>query len=108
MIPDALHEGHVACPPRTPLSTPTPEAAPWVPQDPTHKRAAEAGRNRQRRQKAFLITGQPGLRYVRRILAGEAAGNSGNLGRSGAMPTNLARLLELSVTRNVETASRFE
>ena len=70
--------------------------------DPAHKRAAEGGKFRQRRNGAkfsFLNTGQLGLAYLWYIEAGEIAGARNNSG----CPIHL---LELLVAQNLETASR--
>ena len=45
---------------------------------------------------------------MRYSVAGEIVGAWGNLGGLGEMFTNLAHLLELSVARNMEAASRFD
>ena len=42
------------------------------------------------------------------MVAGEIAGAWGNFGGSGALLTNLARFLELSIIQNMEAAPRFE
>ena len=55
-----------------------------------------------------LFAGQLAMGYVRYIGPGEVSGSRGKLGGMGAMPTDLAHLLELSILRNMETAPRFE
>ena len=45
---------------------------------------------------------------MRYIVAGEIAGARGYFGGFGALSTNLARLMELPIVRNMEAASRFE
>ena len=108
---EALYEGSKAIPPYTPFVAPKLWEAPWTLQDPAHKRAIEAERNRQKRnavKTSFLNTGQLCLAYLRYIVAGELAGAWTKFGGLGAMLTNLASILELSVLQNMETACRFE
>ena len=107
----AIYEGSKATPPYTPFVAPKLWDAPWTIQDPAHKRAIEAERNRQKRNSvktSFLNTGQLALAYLRYITAGELAGAWSNFGGLGAMLTNLAAILELSVLQNMEAACRFE
>ena len=107
----ALYEGSKAIPPYIPFVAPKLWEAPWSLQDPAHKRAGEAERSRQKRNAAktsFLNTGQLALAYLRYIIAGELSGAWTKFGGLGAMLTNLASILELSVLRNMETACRFE
>ena len=68
-------------------------------------------KNRKKRnavQTSFLNTGQLALANLRYIAAGGLAGARTKFGGFGAVLTNLASSLELSVIENVETACRFE
>ena len=108
---EALYEGSKAIPPYIPFMAPKLWEAPWTLQDPAHKRAAEAERSRQKRnavKTSFLNTGQLALAYLRYIIAGELSGAWTKFGGLGALLTNLASILELSVLQNMETACRFE
>ena len=108
---EALRGGSKATPPYTPFLAPKLGESPSAPHDPARKRAFEAGGNRQERNAAkpsFLNTGQLALAYLRYIIAGELAGAWNKFGGLGALSTNLASILELSVIRNMETARRFE
>ena len=57
---------------------------------------------------SFLNTGQLALAYLRYIVAGGIAGVWTKFGRLGALLTNLASTMELSIVQNMETASCFE
>ena len=105
-----MNGGHNACPPYIPFVPPNLGEAPWAKRDPVHGRAAEAERARQRPspKSSLLKTGQLALAYLRYIIAGEIAGARAKFGWLRAMLTNLARLLGLSVMRNMGAASRFE
>ena len=108
---EAMYEGSKAIPPYIPFVAPKLWEAPWALQDPTHKRAAESERSRQKRnavKTSFLNTGQLALTYLRYIMAGELSGAWTKFGGLGAMLTNLASIMELSVLQNMETACRFE
>ena len=106
----AMYEGSKAIPPYIPFVAPKLGEAPWTLQDPAHKRAAETERSRQTRnavKTSFLNTGQLALSYLRYIIAGELTGAWTKFGGLGALLTNLASILELSVLQNMETACRF-
>ena len=108
---EAMYEGSKAVPPYIPFVAPRLWEAPWALQDPAHKRAAESERSRQKRnavKTSFLNTGQLALAYLRYIIAGELSGAWSKFGGLGALLTNLASILELSVLQNMETACRFE
>ena len=49
LLSEALHEGSQDCPPFVPILPPTLGEAPRAPQDPAYRRAAGAGKVRQRR-----------------------------------------------------------
>ena len=111
LFPEALREGSRATPPHTPFLAPTLGDSPWALQDPARKKAFEAEKSRQRRnalKTSFLNTGQLALAYLRYIVAGELAGYWAEFGGLGAILTHLASTIELSITKNVKTASRFE
>ena len=57
---------------------------------------------------SFLDIGRLALAHLRYIIAGELAGARAKSGGLGALLTNLASAIELSVIQNMETASRFE
>ena len=57
---------------------------------------------------SFLYTGQLALADWRYVVAGEIGGAWETFGGFGALLTNLATLMELSVIRNVRTANRYE
>ena len=111
MFPEAPHEGPHTTPPYTPFLAPKLGESPWSLQDPARKRAFEAEKNRQKRnavKTSFLNTGQLAVACLRCIIAGEIVGAWAKFGGLGALLTNLASLVELSVIQNMETASRFE
>ena len=75
------------------------------------KRAAEAEKARQRRndvKASFVNTGVLALACARYIVAGEIARAWEHFGGFGALLANLAHLVELSIGRNMGTASLFE
>ena len=111
MFSEALREGSKRRPPFTPFLAPRLGESSWALQDPARERASEAEKNRQKGNAvmtSFLNTGQLALVYVRYIIAGELAGGWTKFGGLGALLTNLATELDLSIIRNMETASRFE
>ena len=55
-----------------------------------------------------MTTGQLTLSYLRYVVPGEIAGAWELFGGFGALLTNLAHLMELSIARNLEAASRLE
>ena len=55
----------------------------------------------------FLNSAQLAPHYLRYIVAGEVAGAWWKRGGVGAAQTHLAHLIELSITQNMETASRY-
>ena len=100
-----------ACPPYAPFFPPKLGDAPSAPQDPARGRAADADEARRRRNEvetSFLDTGKPALSHLRYIAAEEIAGHREKFAGSGTLLSNSVSLLELSVSRNVATASRFE
>ena len=89
----ALREGFKSTPPHTPFLAPKINEAPLALQGPTHKRATEAERSRQKRndvKTSFLNTGQLALALLHYIIAGEIAGAWAKFGGLGALLTNLA------------------
>ena len=93
----SMQEGGMADPPYTPFLTPKLSEAPWAPQEPPRKRAAEAERSRERQCGDYSFsqhwTARPSLPLIHRS------------GRSGR-PTDLAYLTESAASRNMEIASR--
>ena len=68
------------------------------------------GRPRRRRISAktgSLNAGQLALAYLRYIIAGEIGGARKEVGGLGAMPADLAHVLELSVVQDTETGCLF-
>ena len=107
----ALYEGGKPALPYIPFVAPKLREAPWALQDPARKRAIEAEKARQKRNSAktsFLDTGKLALAYLRYIISGDLAGAWTKFGGLGALLTNLASAMELSMLQNMETACRFE
>ena len=77
LFSEALRDGHAACPPYTPILTPKIAEAPRAPQYPIHTRAAEAERDRRRRNAAKTVfSGAEKLarHYLRYVAAGGIVG----------------------------------
>ena len=80
---EALRHGRKACPPYVPSLAPRLGEASRAPQAPARKRAADAGKDRQRQndlKTSFLDAGQLAPSFSRYAVAGEVAGAWGNCG----------------------------
>ena len=100
LFSQAPHEGRGATPPYTPCALPDPSGNPRASQDPTRKRAAEADRNRRRRNSVSTgvwAAAQVALHYLRYDMANEVAGAWKNSGGLGDWVANLAHVVEPSV-----------
>ena len=78
---------------------------PWAPQDPLRRRAFGTEHARQERNGA-RVPFQLALHYLRFIIAGGVADAWAKFGGLGVTLSNLAHIAELSVARDLETASR--
>ena len=100
LFSQAPHEGRGATPPYTPCALPDPSGNSGASQDPTCKRAADADRNRRRRNSVntgVWAATRVVFHYLRYDIASEVAGAWKNSGGLGGRVANLAHVLEPSV-----------
>ena len=104
----AFHGAPMTDPPFGPPIAPKHREAPWVPQGPNCGRTCKVEKGRQGShgvQTAFLNTGRLALRCPRLVVAGGLASAPAKFAGLGDVPTNRARVPELSVAQDMETAT---
>ena len=102
VIRGALYEKNRAWPSYSPFAPPELGAGPWALRHPAHERATDA----ERPTKKKLGRGEP-LGRGAACQGGEISGVWAKFGGFGALPTDLAHLLDLSVARDMGAAPQY-